>query len=387
MNGSGRSRRAGALLALAVFFGLSGLLAAAVARTARGAFAASYRPAATVPRPLLEEIRVDEALAIRDFDGDSGQLYLLDPLAPAVRLLRRSGSDWVAGGPDTLLPASFGRRGGGPGEFASPTGLARLADGRIAVAEPGRIHFFTAAGIYLESSAPVLPCALPLPRIAAARRGLFIHGSCLRGGGRPDTMAMVLFWTADGSAVREVARDPDFTTDGSFGTAYGARAGLSEGTGYQLFGAGSSGCVFEVTQTDAAAPTARRLCEPVLRLFRLELSAATRTSLEAARRRSPLAAGALRIPETHPPYVERVALPSGAAWLRGYSEDSLVLRAVGGNRDLAVLPYHGLLGCRRAGCLWADNSVVDGVRLRFLPMSALDSLARTAGPARLRDAQ
>ena len=368
MSGRGRSRRAGALLALAVFFGLGGLLAAAVARSAHGG-AVSHQPGAAVPRPRGEVVQLAGAFSVRDFDGDGRRLYLLDPLAPAVRVLVREGGTWRSAG-------AFGRRGGGPGEFSVPTGVAQLRDGRVAVAEPGRIHFFTAEGAYLESSAPSLPCALALPRVAGARRGLFIHGSCLGHGGAADTMAMVLFWSADGVNVREVATDPHFTTDGSFGTAYGADAGLSDGPDHHLFGAGSTPCVYRITERDGI-PAAARLCDDGLRPFRLELSGRTRANLEARRRRSPLAAAALRIPDAHPPYVERVVLPAGDAWLRGYAEDSLVLRLVGDDRDLAVLPYHGLIGCRRSGCLWTSIET-DGVHVRFLATAALDSLARRA---------
>ena len=121
------------------------------------------------------------------------------------------------------------------------------------------------------------------------------------------------------------------------------------------------------------------MCANAVRPFRLELSERTRTAPEAGRRRNPHAAGALHIPATHPIYIERVVLSAGDAWLRGWSEDSLVIRQVGEERDLAVVPYHGLLGCRRSGCLWAAIGT-EGVRVRFLPTAVLDSLARRADP-------
>jgi hypothetical protein len=245
--------------------------------------------------------------------------------------------------------------------------------------EGARIHLFTATGEYLESHAPRLPCAMPLPRVAGGTRsGFFIHGGCLRGGGG-DTMALVLFWTADGEVAHEVVADPRFTTDGGFGTGYGPDTGLSDGATHHLFGAGVTPCVYRIVETDTV-PVAQRVCDEGLRPHRLELSAKTRASIEAKRRRNPLSAGPLRIPAHHPPYMERVVLAAGDGWLRGWSEDSLVLRLIGDDRDLAVLPHRGLIGCRRSGCLWATHEVA-GVRIRFLPIRTLDSLAWAAGRA------
>jgi hypothetical protein len=136
-------------------------------------------------------------------------------------------------------------------------------------------------------------------------------------------------------------------------------------------------CVYRVPETDTV-PFAQRLCDDGLRPHRLDLSARTRAAIEARLRRHPSLAGPMRIPDEHPPYVERLVLAMGDAWLRGWAEDSLVLRLVGDDRDLAVLPYRGIVGCRRSGCLWATHEV-NGVRLRFLPIGTLDSLARSGG--------
>jgi len=284
-------------------------------------------------------------------------------------VLVREGGTWRSAG-------AFGRRGGGPGEFSVPTGVAQLRDGRVAVAEPGRIHFFGAEGAYLESSAPSLPCALALPRVAGARRGLFIHGSCLGHGGAADTMAMVLFWSADGVNVREVATDPHFTTDGSFGHAYGSEVALSEGSIHHLFGAGSTPCVYRIVEGDSL-PRATRQCEQHWRPYRLDLDRATRAQLEANRRRSPMLAAALGVPATHSPYVQRIPLPAGDALLRGFAQDSVVVRLLGGAADAAVLPLTGLVGCRRVGCLYATSDVA-GVRIGLIPAAVLDSLSRQA---------
>jgi len=371
MKGRRRSRLAGAVLAGVAGSSVVALLVLAAMRSARGV-ALRYLPDSEVPRPAGEVVQLPGVLAVRDFDGDVHRMYLLDPLTPAVHVLEETAGGWRRAG-------SFGRRGGGPGEFATPTGVAVLHDGRVAVAEPGRLHFFTAAGDYLESTAPVLPCAVGLPQVAAASPGLFIHGSCLQAGGRTDTMQMVLYWSPDGTAIYPLASDPRYTTDGRLGTAYGADAGLSDGLDHELFGAGNRPCVYRITSTDSM-PVAGRTCEDGQRPFRLELSERTRASLEERRRLSPLMADALRIPDRHPAYVERVVLAAGDAWLRSYSEDSLVLRLIGDERDVAVLPYRGLIGCRRLGCLWAVSSL-DGASITLYRTTLLDSLARWLRPA------
>ena len=91
MSRRGRSRTAGLVLGLAGCLGVGGLLGAAVLAGARGARAVAYRPDAAVSRPPAQVALVPGAFAIRDFDGDGERLYLLDPLAPAVRLLRWAG--------------------------------------------------------------------------------------------------------------------------------------------------------------------------------------------------------------------------------------------------------------------------------------------------------
>jgi len=229
---------------------------------------ASFRPGSTAARPAADTVTVPDALAVRDFDAGDERLYLLDPLAPAVHVLARTATGWQ-------LAGQFGAEGAGPGEFSNPTGLAVLGDGRVAVIEPGRIHFFTGEGDYLESVAPSLPCGMPLPRVSAAHRGLFVHGTCLRVGGASDTMMAVLTWSDTGEDYELVASDPRFTTDGSFGHAYGSEVALSEGSSHYLFGAGSTPCVYRIVEGDSL-PRATRQCEQHWRPYRLDLDRATR---------------------------------------------------------------------------------------------------------------
>lgn len=363
---SGRSTITGVVLAALIVLAAGGLALDGAARTGRLGGAVRYAPAAGVPRPAGIVMHAREMLSARDFDVAGPRLFVLDPLRPAVHELRLGESGWSH-------QASFGRRGGGPGEFSTPTGIAVLrAPERLAVIEPGRIHFFDLDGRYLESVAPELPCALPLPRIGSAARGLFVHGNCLYRGAAADTMMAVLFWSADGRAFRLAASDARYSVDGRFGSAFGTESALAEGPAHlHAFGSGSTACV-QVVEEGEGVPRTRRICDSALRLHRLELSARTRERVEAARRRSPVAASALRLPPAHPPYAQLLVDGSGVALLRGWSEDSVVLRRFASQQDLAVLPRDGLVGCRRGGCLYA-RPAESGVTLVFHPASTLQS--------------
>jgi|GEM_PF-1261239 len=57
---------------------------------------------------------------------------------------------------DGTFLGSFGRSGGGPGEFQSPAAIVCLPDGRLVISDPGanRLSFFTTEGDYLDSVAP-----------------------------------------------------------------------------------------------------------------------------------------------------------------------------------------------------------------------------------------
>ena len=46
--------------------------------------------------------------------------------------------------------------------------------------DQARLHLFDTAGVYLESLPVDVTCGLPLPRVSAGLRGVFIHGDCLQ---------------------------------------------------------------------------------------------------------------------------------------------------------------------------------------------------------------
>jgi hypothetical protein len=93
------------------------------------------------PVDLVEELRIG-ALEGEDHEmfgsvsalavGADGDIYVLDRQVPALRRYAADG---------TFL-LTMGRKGGGPGEYASPDGgLAVLRDGRVVVRDPGNARF------------------------------------------------------------------------------------------------------------------------------------------------------------------------------------------------------------------------------------------------------
>ncbi|MFO7894943.1 MAG: hypothetical protein R6U63_14605 [Longimicrobiales bacterium] len=105
------------------------------------------------------DARLEPEMRIGAFDGEDvyilgdvagmavapdGSIYLYDRQVPALRKY----------GPDGEFVATFGREGGGPGEYRnSDGGLAVLADGRVLLRDPGnaRITVYSPTGETLET--------------------------------------------------------------------------------------------------------------------------------------------------------------------------------------------------------------------------------------------
>ena len=76
--------------------------------------------------------------------GGDGRIYAVDAQVPELRVF----------GPDGSHLGTWGRAGGGPGEFGQPDGgLAVLTDGRVVVRDPGnaRLQVFSRGGEALET--------------------------------------------------------------------------------------------------------------------------------------------------------------------------------------------------------------------------------------------
>lgn len=104
------------------------------------------------PAELVPEVRIGQfegpdeyifgqvsSLAV----GPDGTIYVLDSQVPALRVYE----------PDGTFRATWGREGGGPGEYQRPRALGVLSDGRVLVRDPGngRITVFSPQGEPLDT--------------------------------------------------------------------------------------------------------------------------------------------------------------------------------------------------------------------------------------------
>jgi hypothetical protein len=81
---------------------------------------------------------------VYEFDvADNGSLFVFDQANRSLFLFDSTGA----------VLRRIGRRGAGPGEFASNNGMVLLADGRLALwdSQNARVSFFTPAGAFLSS--------------------------------------------------------------------------------------------------------------------------------------------------------------------------------------------------------------------------------------------
>lgn len=327
--------------------------------------AVEYRPSNSVVRLLSAPLDGDDIGLVRDFEIAGDTIYLLDVTGRVV-VVERDGSRLRVAG-------HVGRKGGGPGEFLRPSGLA-LAGGSLAVMDGTRIQFFTRSGAFVRSVPVTLPCAMMLPSIAPARTGLFLHGACLRRGIVTDTMKAVLAWSSDTVAWDVIAETPRFATDGSIGSPFGARSLLTLGpAAIHVFGGGELNCIWRVAD-EAGRPFATQTC-PAARLLH---TADPPPGVEERLRSGRFAAMNIRWPATLPAYVARFVADSAIVLVRPFSADSVVLQtAAPSSLDLAVAPLTGLLGCRPEGCVWLDEET-SNPRLTILDRSQIQRMVNLA---------
>lgn len=100
--------------------------------------AVRYSPDNTLERLQFAAVAAPEVGMIRDFDIAGDTLYLLDH-GDVVHIVHRTGDGWSKAG-------EIGRRGAGPGEFRTPSGLAVTHTSTIVVAEAGRLQFIRPGG-------------------------------------------------------------------------------------------------------------------------------------------------------------------------------------------------------------------------------------------------
>jgi hypothetical protein len=319
-----------------------------------------YRPAADAARLVPEPLEGDDIGLIRDFDLSGDTLYLLDGAGHVV-VAERRGAGWAVAG-------SFGRSGGGPGEFLTATGIS-ASSAAIAVIDNTRLQFFSRGGEHTHFHSLDLPCVMMRARVAQGLTGLFVHGGCSRGSFVTDTMKAVLAWSADTAEWSIIAEDVRYTRDGTVGNLFTAASALTPGAaGVHLFGSGATNCVWTVSDS-TFPPTAVQRCPAARGVYRSDAPPGVRERLRSG------AVGGARLdwPETLPIFVERIHTKRAILLIRPFSADSVVLQeAAPSGRDVAVAPLDGLVGCKAAGCLWV---LVDSLPARLI---VLDSTVRDA---------
>ena len=308
---------------------------------------------APVPRLAWQPV-VDSTIArVGDFTLLGDTLVVLDPRTHQVVLLREQRGAW-------RQVASFGRRGGGPGEFQRPVAIAAVGDTALAVLElGGRTQRFLPTGEYRGAERAALPCPMFAPELAYGDGGTrYLAGHCAGGAGGGDTVFAVVY-AADGDGdYRPLLRLPRMAMDLSWGSSFATLHPLAEHPDAVRFSTGTDGCAYRLPRTGvAAAPppdctlAAERWSapppEPLLRLRE-----------EARRRGDAQRVRALRWPDALP--VHFGLLPRGRELLllRPVSAESLVVVPAGAPFDVArarlVAPIEALVACRRGACLWFD---------------------------------
>jgi hypothetical protein len=371
------SRRPGSPLP----FGVAGLLAAAAmiyggVRLAEGGAeddGVRYQPASRTAR--LNEAGAFVArdiFRVVDFDWRGDRLYLVDAAGALVVGLERAGAD---GWRERLR---IDVRGGGPGELEQPVSVAVRGDGSLAVLDARRLVTFAADGQPLQTRTLELPCHTRRGILADLDAALYLAATCVDGAPASDTVSALL-WRVTDDAPIELARAPRFTRDARWGNAFTTERVLGSGSDRLLFGAGLDACVWTVA---GAAAVTDMECDVARTRFRSEPPAEL-LALESLPQH--MRGRAWQWQRTLPYYHDVVAAPSADILVRLWSADSVVLRttalAPGGERDLLVAPFKGLIGCRAGGRLWrlADDDVA-GLRLVGLEMALLETLLRDGPP-------
>ncbi|MEO5510074.1 MAG: hypothetical protein ABIV28_06045 [Longimicrobiales bacterium] len=322
-----------------------------------------YHPDSAVPRIPFDGTIVEGILLGRDFDVVGADMYLLDMAAPRVVFLHNTDDRWkVSGG--------FGKRGGGPGELLQPSGIAVTDSPRtIIIADQNRLHFFDAAGSYVRSLTPELPCTMAAPQVAAVDGAILMSGRCVRG----DTVFAELFHIA-GNAGISIVRDVLYTMDGKTGSVFGASSFFTTSTGGGTFGGGTSDCTYRINVRNEP-PQSTSVCGLGSSRYAFvpdEHLVAKAKAVAAAR---PWIAAALTLPDRLPVYVDRISIDGVSLLLRPVNNDSVAFRVAGSEADLAIAPVEGLIGCRAAGCLWIQQDTV--AKMMFVPAARISTFVRT----------
>lgn len=141
--------------------------------------------------------------------GPDGSIYAMDTSVPALRKYA----------PDGTYVATFGREGGGPGEYSGPDGgLAVLPDGRVVLRDPGngRFQVYAADGTALATWPLLSGLHTSNPLVVDTAGNLYSAAaiSAEPGGGFSSRWALVRYDTETGEAVDTVFA-PTWSHDGT----------------------------------------------------------------------------------------------------------------------------------------------------------------------------
>jgi hypothetical protein len=383
MRGSGRPpRRPG----LPPVFWVAGLATAAgmallgARLLERGEAVVRYRPSDAVPRRAEASQYLPRVSSIVDFALHGDRLYVVDGRDAAVIRFEWAGDAWR----ETLR---IGRHGEGPGEFSLPFSVAVRTDGAVAVLDGDRLHRFAGDGSWETTHRLTTECRPGRGMLVFDAAGsLHLAATCFGGRTGADTVMSVLWRVGDagpapgnaasGAELEVVATAARFTLDGMWGSSFVTERPIGDGAGRLLFGVGLEPC-YAVLRPGL---TPSRACFAGTPRYRSEPPAQSGGGAPAPR--AGFDGPAWRWPRQLPYYHDLLATAAGDVTLRIFSPDSAVLRLVASDdavgRDLLVVPYAGLVGCRAGGCLWRQRDEVEGMRIVLVTAAEIQSLAARA---------
>lgn len=308
---------------------------------------------ARLPRLRWQPV-VDSTIAhASDFTLLGDTLVVLDRRTTQVVLLTERDGTW-------RQVASFGTRGGGPGELQRPVALAGIGDTLLAVLElGGRTQRFAPGGEYRGAERAALPCPMFAGELAYGERGVrYLSGNCASGAGSGDTIYTLLFQATGDDDYREVARVPRMGVDFSWGSPFATLHPLADHRGVILLALGLDACVVRLPPGGVGAPL-----RPTCGLAAERLTAPPPADWEARRaellrRGDERQARLMRWPDALPVHVGLLPRGDSLFLLRPVSAESLVVVPAAvpfdAGRARLVAPLDHLVACRRGACLWFD---------------------------------
>lgn len=318
---------------------------------------------AHVPRLAWQPVLDSTIARANDFTLLGDTLVVLDPVTGQVVLLRERAGSWHQIG-------SFGKRGGGPGEWQRPVAIAAVGDSVLAVIEMGgRTQRFLANGEYRGAERAALPCPMFAPELAYGDGGVrYLAGNCAFGASQHDTLFTLLFQATGDGDYRELARLPRMGMDLSWGSAFATLHPLAGHGRAVHFALGFDACTYRLPR-DGVAGALRPECGLAAERLTAPPPPELLREREEARRRGKLDfARMLRWPDALPVHFGLLPRGDSLFLLRPVSADSAVLVAAGTQRFSAdrarlAVPLKHLVACRRNACLWFDEN---GARLALL---------------------